>query len=274
MGRGWLLSEYKPVDYTETFDKSHGETITHNNTTVNNGSVELGAGPTGNVTSRTNDSATYDATGVYGVEFNPNTSLDGIQLNISGSTDATSGNSTLVLREGSTILDSISGSFSAGESYKLYASLTSGTTYIAGIDFDSADTDGYTSSTSFPYTGTDLDITAAWNDGSSTTSYADAVNDLQGISSASSGDALIYWGLPSDLQAWNQVQLERTLDNEKVSVSIEDSNGTELKSASGATNIDISDISSGTEVRVRVTLDRNDTSNNPTFDYLGVQYER
>lgn len=274
--RGWAVNPYKPTDHTIDFSKSKGESINFNKTVVQSGSIQLGTGGTGNVTSRDADNSSYDPSAGTreGLEFNPNTSLDGIIVTISSNTEATSSNTEALLIEesSSTQLDSKAGPFSSGEEHTLSASLSSGTDYVITMDWASGETDGYTDSPSYPYTGTDLDIIGGWNDGP-TTDYADAFVSIEGTSTATSGDALIYWGLPSNITEWDLALFERTLDNETVTVDIEDSNGTVLHSDIHS-GFDISDISSGTEIRIRANLSRADTNNNPTLDYAGLQYKR
>jgi hypothetical protein len=92
---------------------------------------------------------------------------------------------------------------------------------------------------------------------------------------AKSGDALIEWdsGSPSDIDSWDLATFQRTLSSETVTVDVEDSNGTVLKSDISK-DTDISDIATSTDVRLRANLSRTDTANNPAVDYLARRFTR
>jgi hypothetical protein len=80
-------------------------------------------------------------------------------------------------------------------------------------------------------------------------------------------------GSPSDIDSWDLATFQRTLDNETVTVDVEDSNGNVLKSDISK-DTDISDIATSTDVQLRANLSRNDTSNNPTLDYVARRFTR
>jgi len=92
---------------------------------------------------------------------------------------------------------------------------------------------------------------------------------------ATTGDALITFdsGSPVDINSWDLATFQRTLDNETVTIDVEDSNGNVLKSDISK-DTDISDIATSTDVQLRANLSRNDTSNNPTVDYLARRFTR
>jgi hypothetical protein len=102
------------------------------------------------------------------------------------------------------------------------------------------------------------------NSGISRNLYIDNVGLL---GDATAGDALIEWdkGVPTDIFAWDVATFTRTLDNETVTVDVEDGSGTVLLSDINR-NTDISSVAANTNVKLRVNLSRSDTSNNPTLD--------
>lgn len=110
--------------------------------------------------------------------------------------------------------------------------------------------------------------------------YAGSSNEsttlyMDNIGSPTSGNALVSFdsGVPNDIKSYDLATFQRTLDGETVTIDVEDSNGNVLKSDISK-NTDISDITTSTDVQLRANLSRNDTSNNPTVDYLARRFTR
>ena len=103
------------------------------------------------------------------------------------------------------------------------------------------------------------------------------IDDVQvgGPQSTTNGDVLVQWdeGTPDDIDSWDLATYQRTLDGETVTVDIEDSTGTVLKS-DVSKDTDISDIAASTDVQLRANISRNNTSNNPTLDYAARRFTR
>jgi len=101
------------------------------------------------------------------------------------------------------------------------------------------------------------------------------VDELKAGSKKTNGDALVSFdsGVPTDIDSWDLSTFQRTLDNETVSVDVEDSNGNVLESDISK-DTDISAISTSSDVKFRANLSRNDTANNPTVDYLARRFTR
>lgn len=275
MARGWTFGGgggFTPTKVSKDFDGSDGESVSLGSTmVVKNGSMQLGVAD-GSTATRPSDDSTYSPPDQWaGLVINPNVDTYGFKVTVSSQSTGmqevrladTDGNAiTTKTPSGST--------YSTGDVIEFTTGLTSGTSYyIQGYYSDSQY--GY-SSPSFPLTSSDIDITNGCTD-SSTSSAALSFSDVTATLQSTSDNALIYWGLPSDITAWDLATFERTLANETVTVDIEDSNGNVLHSDISK-DFDISGISSGTEVRIRAYLSRTDTNNNPTLDYAGIQYER
>jgi hypothetical protein len=90
-----------------------------------------------------------------------------------------------------------------------------------------------------------------------------------------SGNALIAWdtGTPADIDSWDLATFQRTLDNESVTIDIEDGNTNVLRSDISQ-DTDISDIPVSTDIQLRVTITQADAANNPTCDYLARRFTR
>lgn len=269
-----------PVRVTEeasTFSES-GVTVTNNKTTLDNGSVKLPDVILGTTADRTNDDDSTSATRRRGIQINPNTNIDGIQLTLSQNT---SGATTAYLVNDSTGTDlqtvDISGK-SAGDTVEFIETLSSGTEFRAVAD-DNGNT--YTAGffdtgTLTTFSSTDIDITAGMDGGSEVTFYAN-FTDVTAITATdpSSGDALVSFdsGSPSDIGSYDLATFQRTVDSETATIDVEDSNGNVLKSDISKDE-DISDIAVSKDVQFRANLSRNDTANNPTIDYLARRFTR
>jgi hypothetical protein len=270
-----------PVRVTEeasTFTEGD-VTVTHNGTVVSNESLELGQTiGEGATASRPVDNDSYTAPQKKGLLINPNVDLEGVKGTISS---LASGFSTAYLIEHSTgsQLDSTDiSSLSAGDVFELSASLSANVEYRVDIDNNGSDyTIGRYDSPSYPYTSSDVDITAATSAGTTNDTNANNIADITAVKQidVTSGNALVEWdsGSPSDIDSWDLATFQETLDGETVTVDVEDSTGTVLKSDISK-DTDISDIPTSTDVKFRANLSRSDTANNPSVDYLARRFTR
>jgi len=101
------------------------------------------------------------------------------------------------------------------------------------------------------------------------------IDDVIAGKNATFGDVLTKFdsGAPADIDSYDLATFQRTLDGETVTIDVEDSSGTVLKSDISK-DTDISDIATSTDVQLRANLSRNDTANNPTVDYLARRFVR
>lgn len=162
---------------------------------------------------------------------------------------------------------------------------TAGTTYnieFTNIDYQNENVDiiiNGTNEGTFNFIVSESELQYVFVD-TSTTSSASArsvfFDDVEeGGTTATSGDALVAFdsGVPADIDSWDLATSQRTLDGETVTIDVEDSNGTVLKSDISK-DTDISDIANSTDVQLRANLSRNNTANNPTVDYLARRFTR
>jgi len=268
-----------PVRVTEeasTFTESD-ITLTTTAVSVSSGSLALNDVSTGTTAVRPDDNQeSPDYTNKRGIVINPNNNLAGIKLQISSNTGGTG--TVELVESGSVIKTKDLSGLNSGDSFNIDVSLSSGTDYTLKY-FDSSDgvDMGEFDSASYNYSSTDIDIVAGFNNGLETQSSAYAFKSVTAIDNFSnkSGNALIEFdsGVPSDIDSWDLATFQRTLDNETVTIDVEDSNGTVLKSDISK-DTDISDIATSTDVQLRANLSRNDTENNPTVDYLARRFTR
>jgi len=87
------------------------------------------------------------------------------------------------------------------------------------------------------------------------------------------GEALVEIEAQTDIVSWDIATQQKTLDGETVTVDIEDESGNVLLSDIGR-NVDISSIGPSTNIQFRATLQRDNTDNNPTLDFLARRYEQ
>jgi len=275
------LSE--PVRVTEeasTFTESN-VTVTNNATTVKSGSIQLGF-DAGTTATRGADNKSQSETDGRGLEISPNTNIDGVRVTVSGSTGTFQ--DAFIVDSTETFLSEKTGGFSAGDVVDFETPLDSGETYYVGA-FDNGNSYqvGVESLPSFPQTSADIDITNGAfgihpNDGlgiSPTSGDAFVFRDVTALTTSNNGNALVELGngAPTDIESYDLATFQRTLDSETATVDVEDSNGTVLKSDISK-DTDISDIPTSTDVQLRANLSRNNTSNNPTIDYLARRFTR
>jgi hypothetical protein len=263
-----------PVRVTEdavTFAESD-VTVTNNGTSVSGGSVKL-INDNESTTDRPADSRGESGkTDIRGVEIKLNAPLKEIRISPSTSTSGVLAG-YLLDRDGNTIdSDSLLGS-----SVTLTGNLNAGDRYVVGFDAAGSQyTSGVFRFPDYPYTGELLDITSGFIGGRINDTNVYNVNDIVGVTEPQpAGAAVIQWGsgVPADINSYDLVTYQKTLDGETVTVDVEDSNSNVLKSDISK-NTDISDIATSTDVQLRANLSRNDTSNNPTLDYAARRFTR
>jgi len=163
-------------------------------------------------TDRPDDNKTVSVTSRNGVEINPNDNLDRIEGEISSNTS--SNLSTLYLLDSSeNIIQSkdISGK-AAGDVVGFDEGLNSGTDYYFVADNDGSSFDvGVQESTNFPYTGTFVDITYAY-DGGPQSYNIPVFTSITGVKNdpALSGNVTDRFASPTsepaDFKQWNAIQ--------------------------------------------------------------------
>ncbi len=220
-----------------------------------------------------NGSNGWSAGDGVGLLVNPNTSMSGLAAKISSNS---SGYSVARLKRHSdnTVLDSVDISgYSTGDWVNFNASLSSGTTYQVIMDNDSANyTAGTYGSPSFPYSGTDFDITNGYEEyGSNTVSERYAWVEVARTEARTDGSVTVSWPSPSDISAWDLATFQHTLDGESITIDVLDGSGSVLFSDIGQ-NFDISTVATSTDVQMRANLSRADTANNPTLDYAARRF--
>lgn len=252
--------------------------VSHTGTRVQSGSIELSPTFGSTATRPSDDNVITDPSSDRwgGLRLNPNVDIIGVQAVISANTINipevrlfdTSGN----------VIASATGDFSAGDFVELEANIASGTDFFIGAGHDSSSEEGDLTSPSYPYSSSDIDITGGdydVSDGAAGTSFLRAFNDVTAVLSGSNttGDAIVSFADVRDLESWDLATFQRTLDDEEVTIDIEDENGNVLFSDISQ-NFDISTVVNSTNPRFHVYLSRNDTSNNPTVDYLARRFVR
>jgi len=212
----------------------------------------------------------------YGLEIEPQTSLSGIDVEVSGNTaDATS---VVLADDTGTVLAKHRGQFSAGDRIRLHASLSAGTPYYVGLWNDGNDWDrGYNGNSSFPYTSDDVDLTAQAygmhpDDDSDLGTYdgnASSFFSVSSVTEPTSASVTAEWPMPADVYGWDATQYLAVRDGETVDVYVEEDQ------AGGWTEI-AGPISRGqrihadadNNVRYRVEFSRADAANNPRLESL------
>lgn len=143
------------TDTASTFAES-GVSVTHSNTTVTDGAIELGFSSAVSRPDDNNSGSFSDKK--YGLEFEPQDDLSGIVATISSNT---SGESTVKLYTSGGILLDSKPSPGAGNSVTLTSFLSAGTPYVIIVGNEgNTYTSGFYDNPSFPYTSSTIDITS------------------------------------------------------------------------------------------------------------------
>ncbi len=262
------------LDRAEVFDGSDGERVSREKTVVASEGIELGHTP-GTTVSRHEDGSFFDRDYPSGLMVNPNTDAGGVEVTLSSDVGEVS-QVFLATGDGSELLDEKEGTFTAGDTVRLSASLKAGTEYIVSVN-DGGDSYvvGRSESVSYPVTSEDIDITAGVErgyppngDDPQTDQYA-AFNivDVTAFSEpAMSGSATIEWPMPDDVAGWDIIPYQAGEDGGTVEVyAIDPADESRL---AGPLNDpgDISDIPRDTNVAVEVVLERPSTSEYPRLE--------
>jgi hypothetical protein len=274
-----------PVRVTEeavTFNESD-ISVDLTRTNISGGSISLGS----KISRPTDTGADAGDSGGYGIRINPNRDLSSITVTLSTNTGpvvdvfVTDANENILDEKFGPLNTAGQRPFNAGDQVTLTASLNSGQDFHVGV-FDNGNTysAGRTSNASFPFESPALDIDTSVQDAHpSDGAGVSTISRFYAFSSVSvqsnSGDALIGFdsGVPADIDSYDLATFQRTLDNEAVTVDVEDSNGNVLFSDISQ-NFDISSVDTSKNVKLRANLSRTDSSNNPTVDYLARRFTR
>jgi len=279
-GLAWQpIPSIQVLEEVSTFTESNIN-LTTNNTIVNNGSLELGQ----NVTTESvpGDNGEYTTvTDGRGFQINPNYDFTSIEFTLSSYTEKA--DHGFVVDSNENILAESTAEKVGGETYSLTLDMTAGTNYYVGIwEQDTDIAIGYNPFTSFPTSKTAFDIQSGFtgghpNDGQSLADDSDgwALSSITGTGPVFSGDAVVNFtnGVPDPIESWDLATFRRTFDGETVTIDIEDGSGNVLFSDIDQ-NFDISTVDTSKEVRFRANLSRNDSTNNPTTDYLARRFTR
>jgi hypothetical protein len=261
------------VDETTNFDGSSGESISHNSTRVNNGSIELDTVDASNVSRDADDSDTSSGTveSGYGIVINPNVQLESITVTLSSNCVLGSGRLYLEDSAGNELASQNNPGF-GGDTITFNVQLSAGTDYRILADEQQSDqTIGFDSDPSFGYTTADIDIVAGFENDSRTSGTAAAVSEVDGTKRASSGNAVVSWPTTYVAQ-FERAQFWENPDGESVTINVEDTNGNPLiTDISKNQNLEALGVS---EIQFDIVLSRNDVSNSPSVDYLGQSYRR
>lgn len=267
-----VLKDISPVRVTdEASSFTEGDvTVTHSDTELNNGSIQLRSAHEGTTASVGSGNDTQSVSDKRGVEITPNVDISGVKgATLSNSSGLTTGYLT---DTSGTVLGSAS--ISSG-TFLIEHELSAGTSYYLVADAGgSSYTEGQVDPASFPYNSSDVDIVGGiYNGTTEHTAYASNIKSVTSWKTYLSGSATIEWPAPTDIEGWDLATYQRTLDGETATIDVLDGSDTVLFSDISQ-NFDISTVAASTNVKLRVNLSRSTTSNNPTLDYAARRYVR
>jgi len=257
--------------------------LTHSDTKVANGSVQLQPAVADSTVTRPEDDSSFSTSTKYGLVLNPNGALKEITATISANV-ANASHVYLYRVSDGQLLDDVTGSFSPGDTVTLTPSsnLEAGSDYNLIADNDGADyTVGRYITDGFPYTSESLDLVdgADGKTGVYTSGYpTNFVSvDATGADAATAGTAIVEWdtGVPEDLYEWGVATFTQTLDGESVDVYLAYStdDGATWQRTYGGNPVDRhydlaadDNVTPSTPVRFEVELSRASTANNPTLN--------
>lgn len=258
-------------DVAETFGESD-VSVTHTLTRVSGGSIELSEETGTTCDTAEGSSINYNASAgdTFGLKINPNNDLKAVEADVGSGTNSATGD--LELRDGNNnVLDSHTGvTVSGGEIYRFTASLVAGTTYkLVFVETTNESVDVENAGGNFPISTTDLDVTGGIYGGGGNNNGEFFWDDVTAIKKATSGEVAIEWPTPKDVFRWDAATFQQTPDGETVQVDIQESTDGGSTWTTIATDIDrgqeiTADPSS--LVRLKVSVDRTNTANNPTLD--------
>jgi len=256
-----------PFDAAQTFEESE-LTLTLTTAQIKGGSVAIGFMRGSSVTVSMSNTETVSKRRGYVV--NPNNDFDGFAGQLGSDVDATEvritdGSGTVL---GTSPVDS-DGSFEVTASQ----TLISGNRYYVVADAEGASYTSRDDLSSYPQTSTDFDVVDGVNGSSEEGAEYYNIAELEAISHANSGSAVLEWARPTDIYEWDVATFTSSPDGETVDVYVAVDDGSGWTLTNNAEPIsrnyslaDDSNIDPDDQVRVEAELSREDTSNNPTLD--------
>jgi hypothetical protein len=282
LGTGEDWHTVPPVQVREevtSFSES-GLSINPTDARVWNESIEMFAVAAGATTTRTSDNDVINSQTNRGLVISPNSDLEGVRAKISANTNPPD-EARLEVKGGETLQTKDVSGKSSGGVVEFTEPLSGGTEYNVFLSDSSGNSwdQGFrnVSTSEYPYTGTDIDITASYSGGSETQSYVYVFSEMTSLvedDTLTAGESVVSFNTnPADLESWDLVSYADSPDGETVTVDVEDSNGNVLFSDIPR-NFDISTVDPSVNPQFHVYLSRSDTSNEPRLDYLVRRFTR
>jgi hypothetical protein len=277
-----ITSLTDPIRETEeavTFTENN-ITLARTDTVINSGSVELINSASSNLGPDT-DRAETNVTESSGVVINPNVPITEIDVTVSSGCGLVE--EVFVSDTNRNILAENNAGIVGGGKVTLSASLSRNTDFFVGVRSNGTIyTRGENSTPSFPFTNVAFDVPSSAksihpNDSNSIsrgiTSTRFGIGRIKAQSGVTSGDVVVNFGTPTDINAYDLATFQRSFDDETVTVDIIDGSSNLLFSDIGR-SFDISGIDPSKNVKLQANLSRSSLSNNPTVDYLARRFTR
>lgn len=274
-----ISRQFTKTDSAETFEEAD-VTVTSDKTEVSNQSVQF-APQVGTTASRPDDDSTLNYSRSTGLQIVPNKDIDAVDVTLSGNQGLVQ--DVFITDTGYNLLDESTDGHAAGDTVRLEADLTAGSTYYVGVWNDGADYTAGVRITGGPFTSTDVDIKADGvqfihpdNSGVQTNSRNYAIRDVTAIEYPNTGSATVELPNPPNVERWDAATYQISPDGETVEVYVEESTdgGTTWDEIQGPINRgDQIDAPPSAAVRFRVEFSRQDASNNPILDAIYLRYE-
>jgi len=117
----------------------------------------------------------------------------------------------------------------------------------------------------------------AWNDDGTKIyeigSTGDKIYEYSGGPAQTSGESVVSFTDTYDVFSWELASTQRFDGGETATIDIEDTDGNVLFSDIGR-NVNISSVSSDTNIQFRISLSRSSNLNNPRVSFVGLKYEQ
>ncbi|WP_436924952.1 hypothetical protein [Halosimplex amylolyticum] len=266
-GNGWQpIPPVTALEEVEYFDDRSSATVTGSNIISTGSSVNL---QEQSLATRPSDDSTFNRGEFNGVEYNPNGTLGGVDMQISANT-AVPGDVALRDSNGNDIIRKDASSKGGGDWVHFDHTLQEGTTYQLGVYAESSSVGLHDGGVSYPYSDTYGDITGTVS-GASSGDRVFAISQVGSSGAKTSGEVTISLGHPGAIEAWDLVTYEYSADGETVTIDVEDGNGTVLYS-DVPKNFDISTVSTSSDVQIQANMSRSNTSNTPQLFYAARRY--
>ncbi|MFQ3275080.1 MAG: hypothetical protein ACI9LV_000727 [Candidatus Nanohaloarchaea archaeon] len=276
-GKVPFLANQRSVDFNGS-----EVSVNHTGTEVKNGNVQLGRGSGPSYTPdlpNTGDGAGNDNTSqddFYGVIINPNTTIYGLHCEVKTTGDDP-GKARIVRVNDSTVIET-NDSLGVGDQVDFTSTLNSGTEYRIEATQVFA-WSYYYGSVSQPVDVDAFDVVAGVSSGGNRQADMSYVwKDITPTVDVKSGEAVISWNnIPAGISSWNRLNWQAELNEGSTSFDIEINDGSGWSNySSGVTPpASISDINTGTDIRLRATLSRSIRGDNsPTLNYVARRAER